>query len=195
MTGISDAAHLCIDMQNIFAKGGVWETPWMERVLPASRTSARGTGSGRCSRVSSRRGKPQDRRGQWQAYFTKWNARHAATSRPARSISYRSSRAIRHRRLSSTSPPIRHSSVHGSVICWWSDTSDGGGVGRGDRRLRALHRARRGRSRLPRRHRAGRAVQLFRHRPRCIDDHVPDAVSRADRSGQAKELFDLWRPE
>lgn len=34
MAGISDAAHLCIDMQNIFAKGGVWETPWMERVLP-----------------------------------------------------------------------------------------------------------------------------------------------------------------
>ena len=26
--------HLCIDMQNIFAKGGLWETPWMERVLP-----------------------------------------------------------------------------------------------------------------------------------------------------------------
>jgi nicotinamidase-related amidase len=34
MAGITDAAHLCIDMQNIFAKGGVWETPWMERVLP-----------------------------------------------------------------------------------------------------------------------------------------------------------------
>ena len=34
MEGISDAVHLCIDMQNIFAKGGVWETPWMERVLP-----------------------------------------------------------------------------------------------------------------------------------------------------------------
>jgi nicotinamidase-related amidase len=31
---ISNAVHLCIDMQNIFSKGGLWETPWMERVLP-----------------------------------------------------------------------------------------------------------------------------------------------------------------
>ncbi len=35
MEGIEKAAHLCIDMQNIFAPGGPWETPWMERVLPA----------------------------------------------------------------------------------------------------------------------------------------------------------------
>jgi nicotinamidase-related amidase len=26
--------HLCIDMQRIFAPGGPWATPWMERVLP-----------------------------------------------------------------------------------------------------------------------------------------------------------------
>jgi nicotinamidase-related amidase len=32
---ITHAVHLCIDMQNIFAKGGVGETPWMQRVLPA----------------------------------------------------------------------------------------------------------------------------------------------------------------
>ena len=31
---ITDAVHLSVDMQNIFARGGVWETPWMERVLP-----------------------------------------------------------------------------------------------------------------------------------------------------------------
>jgi nicotinamidase-related amidase len=31
---VTNAVHLCIDMQNIFARGGVWETPWMERVLP-----------------------------------------------------------------------------------------------------------------------------------------------------------------
>jgi hypothetical protein len=27
------AVHLCVDMQSIFARGGIWETPWMERVL------------------------------------------------------------------------------------------------------------------------------------------------------------------
>ena len=31
---IENAVHLCVDMQRIFAKGGIWETPWMERVLP-----------------------------------------------------------------------------------------------------------------------------------------------------------------
>ena len=31
---ITDAVHLSIDMQNIFAPGGIWQTPWMERVLP-----------------------------------------------------------------------------------------------------------------------------------------------------------------
>jgi nicotinamidase-related amidase len=59
-------------MQNIFAKGGVWETPWMERVLPAI--------SDICARYADRTvftrfitpERPQDRHGQWQAYFTKW---------------------------------------------------------------------------------------------------------------------------
>jgi nicotinamidase-related amidase len=32
---IADAVHLSIDMQNIFAPGGLWETPWMERALPS----------------------------------------------------------------------------------------------------------------------------------------------------------------
>jgi nicotinamidase-related amidase len=72
MAGISDAAHLCIDMQNIFAKGGVWETPWMERVLPIV--------SDICARYPERTvftrfitpQRPEDRRGQWQAYYSKW---------------------------------------------------------------------------------------------------------------------------
>jgi nicotinamidase-related amidase len=72
MAAITDAAHLCIDMQNIFSKGGVWETPWMERVLPVV--------SDICARYRERTvftrfvtpEKPEDRRGQWQAYFTKW---------------------------------------------------------------------------------------------------------------------------
>jgi len=72
MEGIRDAAHLCIDMQNIFARGGVWETPWMERVLPVIADI--------CARYRERTmftrfitpQQPQDRRGQWRAYFTKW---------------------------------------------------------------------------------------------------------------------------
>jgi nicotinamidase-related amidase len=27
-------AHICIDMQNVFAEETPWHTPWMARVLP-----------------------------------------------------------------------------------------------------------------------------------------------------------------
>jgi len=72
MNEIVRAAHLCVDMQNIFAKGGIWETPWMERVLPtidaiASRYRER--------TIFSRFVTPQhaeDRPGQWQCYFRRW---------------------------------------------------------------------------------------------------------------------------
>ncbi|MBV9461699.1 MAG: cysteine hydrolase [Bradyrhizobium sp.] len=73
MQAIFRAAHLCIDMQNIFAKGGLWETPWMERVLPtidaiASRHRER--------TIFTRFITPQhaeDRPGQWQHYFRRWS--------------------------------------------------------------------------------------------------------------------------
>ena len=64
---IRDAVHLCIDMQNIFAPGGLWATPWMERVLP--------TIAGIVSRHQPRTiftrfitpTAPEDRTGQWQS--------------------------------------------------------------------------------------------------------------------------------
>jgi nicotinamidase-related amidase len=31
---VTNAVNLCIDMQNFVARGGIWENPWMERVLP-----------------------------------------------------------------------------------------------------------------------------------------------------------------
>jgi nicotinamidase-related amidase len=72
MEGIRDAAHLCIDMQNIFAKGGVWETPWMERVLPViSQIAARYRERTVFTRFITPE-RPEDRRGQWRVYFTKW---------------------------------------------------------------------------------------------------------------------------
>jgi nicotinamidase-related amidase len=72
MEEIVRAAHLCVDMQNIFAKGGLWETPWMERVLPTiesivSRYPER--------TIFSRFITPQraeERPGQWQHYFRRW---------------------------------------------------------------------------------------------------------------------------
>ncbi|MBR0829909.1 cysteine hydrolase [Bradyrhizobium manausense] len=69
---VSDAVHLCIDMQNIFAPGGLWQTPWMEKVLPAIVSIA--------SRYRERTifsrfitpEQPEDRPGQWQNYFRRW---------------------------------------------------------------------------------------------------------------------------
>ncbi|OCK59825.1 cysteine hydrolase [Bradyrhizobium sp. LMTR 3] len=72
MEGIRDAAHLCIDMQNIFARGGVWETPWMEKVLPViSEIAARYQERTVFTRFITPE-RPEDRRGQWRVYFTKW---------------------------------------------------------------------------------------------------------------------------
>ncbi|WFU76347.1 MULTISPECIES: isochorismatase family cysteine hydrolase [unclassified Bradyrhizobium] len=70
---ITNAVHLCIDMQNIFAPGGLWATPWMERVLP--------TIAGIASRYQARTiftrfitpQDPEDRPGQWQRYFHRWS--------------------------------------------------------------------------------------------------------------------------
>lgn len=75
---IRGAVHLCIDMQNIFAPGGLWATPWMERVLPTIVSAV--------SRYPERTiftrfitpQDPEDRPGQWQSYFRRW---HQATRR------------------------------------------------------------------------------------------------------------------
>lgn len=69
---IQNAIHLCIDMQNIFARGGIWETPWMERVAPAIVSLA----EVHASRTVFTRFIPpiaaSDRPGRWQRYYTKW---------------------------------------------------------------------------------------------------------------------------
>jgi nicotinamidase-related amidase len=69
---IEEAVHLCVDMQRIFAKGGIWETPWMERVLP--------TIAGIAARYPERTvftrfitpQSPEAASGQWRPYFERW---------------------------------------------------------------------------------------------------------------------------
>ena len=72
MKPVENAVHLCVDMQRIFAKGGIWETPWMERVLPiivaiAARYSARTVFTRFIPPAS-----PADAPGQWRPYFERW---------------------------------------------------------------------------------------------------------------------------
>ena len=69
---VTNAVHLCIDMQNIFAQGGIWQTPWMERVLPAivdisARYTARTVFTRFITPLAA-----EDRPGRWRRYFTKW---------------------------------------------------------------------------------------------------------------------------
>jgi nicotinamidase-related amidase len=64
--------HLCIDMQRIFAPGGPWATPWMERVLPVVAEIA-----GRFPErtVFTRFVTPQQPEampGMWQRYYQRW---------------------------------------------------------------------------------------------------------------------------
>jgi nicotinamidase-related amidase len=70
---ISNAVHLSVDMQNLFAAGGMWATPWMERVLPAIVATAELNPP---RTVFTRFVTPlraEDRAGRWQRYFTKWD--------------------------------------------------------------------------------------------------------------------------
>ena len=71
---LSDAVHLCVDMQRIFARGGVWETPWMERVLPViAGIAARFTEHTVFTRFITPEN-ADDRPGQWQSYYRRWQA-------------------------------------------------------------------------------------------------------------------------
>lgn len=72
MKPIESAVHLCVDMQLIFAKGGIWETPWMERVLPAvvdivKRYPARTIFTRFITPLS-----PEEAPGHWRPYFERW---------------------------------------------------------------------------------------------------------------------------
>jgi nicotinamidase-related amidase len=67
-----NTVHLCIDMQRIFAPGGPWATPWMERVLPVV-TEIAGRFPERT--VFTRFVTPQQPEGMpgmWQRYYRRW---------------------------------------------------------------------------------------------------------------------------
>ena len=74
MIPLKDAVHLCIDMQRIFSRGGVWETPWMERVLPVvAEIAARHKERTIFTRFITPQTEDQ-RPGQWQRYYQRWKA-------------------------------------------------------------------------------------------------------------------------
>jgi nicotinamidase-related amidase len=66
------AAHLCIDMQNLFAEDTPWNTPWMKRVLPV------------VTRIAERQAertiftrfipvhRPEEAGGTWRRFYRRW---------------------------------------------------------------------------------------------------------------------------
>src|SRR5689334_11870889 len=64
--------HLCIDMQNLFAKDTDWHTPWMERVLPSvERIAARHPDRTIFTRFVPPEN-PDRMPGSWQRYYERW---------------------------------------------------------------------------------------------------------------------------
>jgi nicotinamidase-related amidase len=66
------AVHLCVDMQNIFAPGGPWATPWMERVAPVVTALAERFAPQTVFTRFITPEQPQDMPGTWQRYYRKW---------------------------------------------------------------------------------------------------------------------------
>ena len=65
-------AHLCIDMQNLFAEDTPWRTPWMERVRPVIAELARYCAHATIFTRFIPPYCPEDVSGTWRRYFDRW---------------------------------------------------------------------------------------------------------------------------
>lgn len=64
--------HLCIDMQNLFADGTPWHTPWMKRVLPVvARIAESHPEQTVFTRFIPAR-HPDELPGSWRRYYRRW---------------------------------------------------------------------------------------------------------------------------
>ncbi len=64
--------HLCIDMQRLFAPGGPWPAPWMERVLPVVATLAERYVERTIFTRFIPPPRPEDMPGSWRLYYERW---------------------------------------------------------------------------------------------------------------------------
>jgi nicotinamidase-related amidase len=74
-----DTLHICMDMQRLFARGGPWPTPWMDRVLPrVARLAERAPERMIFTRFLPPN-KPEEMPGMWRRYYERW--RHVTGDR------------------------------------------------------------------------------------------------------------------
>jgi len=65
-------AHICVDMQNIFAEETPWHTPWMPRVLPVVTRIAERHPSRTIFTRFIPPCRPDQMPGSWQRYYERW---------------------------------------------------------------------------------------------------------------------------
>ncbi|MBV1798954.1 cysteine hydrolase family protein [Siccirubricoccus sp. G192] len=66
-------AHLCVDMQNLFAGETEWHTPWMERVLPVVERIASAWPERTIFTRFIPAERPGDGEGTWRRYYERWS--------------------------------------------------------------------------------------------------------------------------
>jgi nicotinamidase-related amidase len=68
----SNAVHLCIDMQRMFAEDTAWKTPWMPRVLPVIVRLCEAKAERTCFTRFIPAAFPEDAFGTWSRYWKRW---------------------------------------------------------------------------------------------------------------------------
>ncbi len=67
------AAHVCVDMQRLFAEDTPWRTPWMRRVLPNVVALAGARPERLCFTRFVPLDKPESGAGTWRRYYERWS--------------------------------------------------------------------------------------------------------------------------
>jgi nicotinamidase-related amidase len=66
------SAHLCVDMQTVFAERTDWHLPWLEKVLPTVARIARARPEQTVFTRFVPPERPEDMPGSWQRYYERW---------------------------------------------------------------------------------------------------------------------------
>jgi nicotinamidase-related amidase len=67
-------AHLCVDMQNLFAEGSDWHTPWMKRVLPLVEQLVEAHPAETIFTRFIPAAHPGEGEGTWKEYYRRWSS-------------------------------------------------------------------------------------------------------------------------
>ncbi|HYD73486.1 MAG TPA: isochorismatase family cysteine hydrolase [Candidatus Binatia bacterium] len=70
---ITQAAHLCVDMQRMFAEDTDWKTPWMKRVLPRVEQIAEAHAAETLFTRFVPAANAQEAKGRWRQYWKRWS--------------------------------------------------------------------------------------------------------------------------